>query len=279
MTETPNIAIIIPARYSSSRFPGKPLAKIAGKTMLQRVTHLAKYAARDFPHIGVCVATDHPQIQKHSKDIGVACVLTDPKCPTGSDRALASLKGIKEKPDFVLNLQGDAPFTEPMAIKRIIEAFYENTNYEVITPVHRLTWGDLDRLIEAKKTTPFSGTTAIVSESGQALWFSKHIIPAMRDEQTMRMESQFSPVNQHMGLYGFRTDILEKYCSLPPSNYEQLEGLEQLRMLENDIKIQTVEIELTPGRIQSGIDTAEDVDRAEANIRRFGDPMASQLIL
>ncbi|MCB1531666.1 MAG: 3-deoxy-manno-octulosonate cytidylyltransferase [Alphaproteobacteria bacterium] len=276
---TPSIAIIIPARYASTRFPGKPLAKIGGKTMLERVVHLARYASIDFPNIGVCVATDHPQIQKHCKQIDVPSVLTDPRCATGSDRALASLKGIKDKPDFILNLQGDAPFTEPMAVKRIIEAFLENPKHEVITPIHRLSWSDLDRLRENKKTTPFSGTTAIVDETGRALWFSKNILPAIRNEKELREQGQFSPVNQHIGLYGYRTDILEKFCHSKPSRYETLEGLEQLRLLENGIKVQTVEIELLPGRIQSGIDTAEDVERAEANIRRFGDPINEQRML
>ena len=197
--------------------------------------------------------------------------MTDPACKTGSDRVLAALKGIEDKPDFVLNLQGDAPFTEPMAVKRIINAFFDNPEYEVVTPIHRLTWKDLDRLREAKKATPFSGTTAITNKDGGAVWFSKNILPAIRGEETLRMEDQFSPVNQHIGLYGYRTDILQKFCALKPSPYEELEGLEQLRMLENGIKVQTVEIELAPGRIQSGVDTPEDIERAEEYIRKFGD--------
>lgn len=278
-TAQKKVAVVIPARYGSKRFPGKPLAKIAGKTMLERVVALAKHATRHFDDIGLCVATEHPQVQAHAKQIGVPCIMTDPKCPTGSDRVLAALSQIKNKPDFILNLQGDAPFTEPLAIQRIFEAFLENPEHEVITPVHRLRWKDLDRLRESKQTTPFSGTTAIVHENGQALWFSKNIIPAIREESKMREEQDLSPVYQHMGLYGFRADILEKYCALKPSPYEELEGLEQLRMLENGIKIQTVEIELQPGRIQSGIDTLEDLDRAEKNIQKLGDPLDEYITL
>ena len=97
----------------------------------------------------------------------------------------------------------------------------------------------------------------------QRFWFSKNIIPAIRNEEKLRADERVSPVFQHMGLYGFRSDILEKFCALPQGHYEQLEGLEQLRMIENGIKITAVKVEIESGIIQSGIDTPEDVQRAE----------------
>ena len=136
------------------------------------------------------------------------------------------------------------------------------------TPVHALRWSDLDRLREAKKTTPFSGTTAILDKDDRALWFSKNIIPAIRKEDRSK---EPSPVFQHMGLYGFRVDILERFCALPLGHYEQLEGLEQLRMIENGIQIQSVRIDVEPGRMQSGIDTPEDLARAETILAELGD--------
>ena len=244
--------------------------------MLQRVVALAEYASRDYPNIGVCVATDNAEIQKHAQKIDAACVMTSEKCATGSDRALAAAQKLKHRPDFILNLQGDAPFTEPLAIKKIIEAFHDNPEHEVVTPVHNLSWRDLDRLREAKKTTPFSGTTAILTPAAQAVWFSKNILPAIRGEEELRTKSEYSPVYQHVGLYGYRTDILEKFCASAPSPYETLEGLEQLRLLENDIKIQTVDVDIAPGQIQSGIDSQEDIDRAERRIEQYGDPMVHQ---
>jgi len=262
-----NIAIAIPARYASTRFPGKPLTMIAGKTMLQRVVELAQGIAKDTPNITVFVTTEDKRIDDHAKNLGVPCLVTPPSCPTGSDRVLSALRQLDDWPDYVINLQGDAPFTPPSVVKALIGEFQNNPDAEVVTPVHQLSWGDLDRLRESKKTTEFSGTTAIVGEDNRAIWFSKTIIPAIREEEKLREQDALSPVHQHMGLYGFRTHILEKFCNAPQGVYEQLEGLEQLRMIENGIKITTVKVQIKGGTIQSGIDTPEDVARAEALLK------------
>lgn len=267
------LAIAIPARYGSTRFPGKPLAMIAGKTMLQRVLEVAQKAAEPYDDISVFVTTEDKRIAEHVEDLGAACIPTPTSCRTGSDRVLAAIRQMSDWPDFVINLQGDAPFTPPSVIQKMISAFIDNPRAEVITPVHRLSWDDLDRLRNRKKETPYSGTTAIVKDDGQALWFSKNIIPAIRKEYILRMEDPYSPVHQHLGLYGFRSDILEKFCMCEQGVYEELEGLEQLRMLENGIRIQTVEFEIEEGMIQSGVDSPEDIDRAESHILNHGEPI------
>jgi 3-deoxy-manno-octulosonate cytidylyltransferase (CMP-KDO synthetase) len=267
-------AIAIPARYNSTRFPGKPLVKIAGKTMIQRVLEIAHKAAKPYgENIDVFVTTDDKRIADHvENDLGNHCINTPPSCKTGSDRVLSALRQLSEWPDFVINLQGDAPFTPFVVVQDIIEGFNLNSKAEVITPVHRLSWEGLDDLRKAKSKTPFSGTTAVVNSKGQALWFSKNILPAMRNEKDLREASPYSPVYQHVGLYGFRSDILERFCSLPEGIYEKLEGLEQLRMLENGIRINTVEISPEHGTIQSGIDSPEDVRRAEKFFAKYGEP-------
>ncbi|MCB1563535.1 MAG: 3-deoxy-manno-octulosonate cytidylyltransferase [Alphaproteobacteria bacterium] len=257
------IAIAIPARYASTRFPGKPLAKIGGISMLERVTRVAKEAASGIKDIRFFVTTEDERIAAHAGEIGVECVMTSESCPTGSDRVHEALEQLEDKPDFVINLQGDAPFTPVSVVRAMIKTFRDNPEAEVITPVHRLSWHDLDRLREAKKTTPFSGTTAILGKDNRALWFSKNIIPGIRKEESLRAESDISPVYQHMGLYGFRVDVLAKFCALPQGVYEQLEGLEQLRMLENGITVTAVPVEIEKGKMQSGIDTPEDLARAE----------------
>jgi len=266
-------AIAIPARYNSTRFPGKPLARIAGKTMLQRVLEIAHKAAEPYGDaIDVFVATDDKRIADYvESDLGAHCINTPPSCKTGSDRVLSALRQLSEWPDFVINLQGDAPFTPPTVVQDIIESFNLNPKAEVVTPVHRLSWSGLDALRKAKNKTPFSGTTAVVNEKGQALWFSKNILPAMRNEKELREESPYSPVFQHIGLYGFRSDILERFCSLPEGINEKLEGLEQLRMLENGIRINAVEIQPEHGTIQSGIDSPEDIKRAEKYFAKYGE--------
>lgn len=263
------LAIAIPARYGSTRFPGKPLAMIGKKTMLERVVDIAHEAAEKYDDITIFVTTENMRIAEHARDIGVACITTPASCKTGSDRVLSALRQLDQWPDFIVNLQGDAPFTPPSVIQKLFDAFSDTPQCEVITPVHRLSWRDLDSLRERKKATPFSGTTAIVDETGRALWFSKTILPAIRNETELRNESPLlSPVYQHMGLYGFRPDSLEQFCRLPQSRYEELEGLEQLRMLEGGIRIQTVAVEIPEGAIQSGIDSPEDLKRAEEFINR-----------
>lgn len=258
--------IIIPARYGSTRFPGKPLALIGGKSMLNRVVDVAKEVSSKFGDIGIYVATDDERIAEHAAQIGVECIMTDSSCRTGSDRALEAAKKLPEKPDFILNLQGDAPFTPPQAIYAILEHLQNNPDAQVVTPACQLSWVDLTRLRTSKVATPFSGTCVVYGKDGKAFWFSKNIIPAIRNEPQLRQTMDGSPVYQHLGLYGYRYDILEKFCSLPEGYYEKMEGLEQLRMLENGISIHCVEIKIEDGEYHSGIDTPEDLKRAEAII-------------
>ncbi|PZQ47384.1 MAG: 3-deoxy-manno-octulosonate cytidylyltransferase [Micavibrio aeruginosavorus] len=256
-------AIIIPARYGSTRFPGKPLVKLAGKSMLERVVDLANEAAKPVKNIIVAVATEDARIEEHCKEIGVQCVMTSDACKTGSDRVLEAAQHLGGDFDFVVGLQGDAPFTPVEAPYKMLQAFISDPAIEVVTPVVNLRWSELDALRESKKVTPFSGTTCVLDSKGKAFWFSKNILPGIRKEEELRKKSEFSPVHQHLGLYGFRFDILKKFVTLAEGHYEKLEGLEQLRLLENGISIQTVVLDVDLGKAQAGIDSPEDVERAE----------------
>ncbi|MFA5592524.1 MAG: 3-deoxy-manno-octulosonate cytidylyltransferase [Micavibrio sp.] len=260
-------AIIIPARYASTRFPGKPLVQLGGQSMLSRVAAIAHAAAEKLKNVTVAVATEDERIADHCKEIGIECVMTSAHCKTGSDRVLEAAQQMGGHFDFVLGLQGDAPFTPVAAPLKIVETFIGAPDSEVITPVVRLRWDELDALRESKKTTPFSGTTCVIDPKGRALWFSKNILPAIRKEDDLRKRDKFSPVYQHIGLYGFRFDILKKFVTLSEGHYEKLEGLEQLRLLENGIAIQTVAIDVDAGMAQAGIDSPEDVKRAEALLK------------
>jgi len=261
-------AIVIPARYGSTRFPGKPLALIGGRSMLSRVVDVANKAAAAHLGTDVMVATEDKRIADHCAQLGVTCVMTPDDCPTGSDRVLAAARLSGGQYDVLFSLQGDAPFTPPAAVGAMLAAFAANPKHEVVTPVVKLRWPELDALRDAKKTTPFSGTTAVIDNTGRALWFSKNILPAIRGEDKLRSAGEFSPVHQHLGLYAYRTDILEKFVSLPQGHYEQLEALEQLRLLENGITIHTVTVAVDQGLAQAGIDSPEDVARAEALLKR-----------
>ena len=255
-------AIIIPARYASTRFPGKPLVSIGGETMLSRVANIARQAAHSLKNVTLAVATEDARIEEHCRQIGIQCVMTSDNCKTGSDRVLEAATHLGGDFDFVVGLQGDAPFTPVEAPVKMLEAFIGDPSIEVVTPIVQLRWAELDALRESKKVTPFSGTTCVIDAKGKALWFSKNILPAIRKEETLR-KGEFSPVFQHIGLYGFRFDILKKFVTLPEGKYEKLEGLEQLRLLENGISIQTVTLKVDAGMAQAGVDSPEDVERAE----------------
>ena len=269
MTGTPDTLIVVPARYGSSRFPGKPLAEIAGRSMISRVVQVANEAAKS-AKAAVIVATDDDRIKAHVERIGTPCVMTDPSLASGSDRALAAADLFAPQADFIVNLQGDAPFTPPSHIEAVLRSPARQTA-DVVTIANQLSWSALDRLRVQKQTTPFSGTTCSRDASGRALWFSKTILPAIRQEPTLREEGAASPVLQHVGLYGYRREALEAFCALSPGHYETLEGLEQLRFLENGMRIH-IELSASSEFPSFGIDTLEDLARAEDLIARHGDP-------
>lgn len=259
--------IVIPARFESKRFPGKPLHRIHGVSMLARTADVARRAG-SATGARVVIATDDSRIADHASELGLEAVMTDPALPSGTDRARAAADLVAPDADFIVNFQGDAPFTPPAHIAALIE---NASRADVVTPVVRLSWEGLDDIRERKKTTPFSGTTCIRAENGRAIWFSKMVLPAIREEAKLRASGLQSPVFQHIGLYGYSRAALARIAGLPASRYETLEGLEQLRFLENGLTVFAVEVE-APDLAISGIDTPEDAALAEELIRRHGDP-------
>ncbi len=257
------VAIIIPARYASTRFPGKPLALLAGEPVLAHVVKVARAAAAQWDNIGVYVTSDDQRIADLATSLGVECIMTSPDCPTGTDRVRDAAQKISPRPEFVINLQGDAPLTPPDFVSAMLESYYKKLS-TIITPVVRLSWQELDALRASKAQTPFSGTTVVMNAGKEALWFSKNIIPAIRKEKDLRAMSALSPVYRHIGLYGYEFSTLEKYVTLLAGHYEDLEGLEQLRALENGMTIQCVEVEYRGRPAMTGIDSPEDLARAEA---------------
>ena len=266
--------VIIPARYESTRLPGKPLTLIAGQTMLSRVCAIARAAARDSGNIDVLVATDDDRVGAHCEAIGTPWVMTPASCPSGTDRVLAALRQLPQAYDVVVNLQGDAPLTPPDFIAAMLKAFKADPGIEAVTPAVRLSWSELDQLRTQKVETPFSGTSVVVDPNGNARWFSKQIIPAMRNEAALRRQEAMSPVLRHVGLYGYTRKMLETYVTLPAGHYERLEGLEQLRVLEHGYGIRVVEVDYQGRAAMSGVDSPADVARAEALIARHGELLA-----
>lgn len=265
------IAIIIPARYGSSRLPGKPLATIAGISMLERTYQVALKAIQQVPDTLCVIATDDVRIEAHAKTFDAPTVLTSQSCPTGSNRVLEACDNLGIKPDIIVNLQGDEPLLPPNFISALIESMQKDPAIEVITPVTQLSWAELDRLRQHKINNPFSGTTAAINSDGRALWFSKHIIPAIRKENELRATRALSPVYRHIGLYAYSYQALKTYDELSEGHYETLEGLEQLRFLEAGIPIQTTTVDYGDWPSMSGVDTADDLKLAEQLLDTHGE--------
>lgn len=249
----------------------KPLLPIAGHSLLHRTIALGRNAVASEADARLVVATDDRRIADHAEAIGCEAVMTNAAIATGSGRALATARQEATSPAIVVNLQGDSPFQPPAALGAMVAALRDGIA-DVVTPVVRLSWTALDNLREHKVLTRSSGTTCVRAADGRALWFSKAIIPAIRDEASLREAGDPSPVWRHIGLYAYRLAALEAFEAAPPTELEQIEGLEQLRLLELGLRIDAVAVE--PSRFDiSGIDTAEDIARAEALIAAYGDPI------
>jgi 3-deoxy-manno-octulosonate cytidylyltransferase (CMP-KDO synthetase) len=265
--------IVIPARFASQRLPGKPLIPIAGQTLLERVVAIAREGARRVGNADIVVATDDARILDHARSLGCDAVMTDAAISSGSGRAWAVARDRTPRPPIVVNLQGDAPFAQPAMIAALIAALRASP-CGVATPVVPLSWEALDALRRHKQVSPFSGTTCTRHADGRALWFSKAVIPSIRGEVQLRQAGPLSPVLRHIGLYAYRFDTLGRFEATAPTPYETLEGLEQLRFLETDEDILTVEAGALPHSM-SGIDTREDVAMAERLIAEHGEPHLS----
>ena len=272
--------IVIPARYASKRFPGKPLAMLAGKPILKRVWEIASFVCKTVPSCSAIVATETPsdscpsdQIVTFCKNSDIPVVTTSDACRSGSDRAWEVASRKTPAPDVIVNLQGDVPTCPPDFIVKLIKALEQSPTADVASVYTRLSWEALDILRNLKQKTPFSGTTVVTNGANEALWFSKNIIPAIRNEERLRKESPFSPVKRHVGLYAYRYEALRFFASSEKSPYEELEQLEQLRFLENGRRVQMVECEYPNGydKSISGVDSQEDLERIEQIIRENGE--------
>lgn len=256
-------AVIIPARYGSSRFPGKPLAPVAGVPMVQRVWAIARAAAG----VGrAVVATDDPRIRDAVQAFGGEAVMTPPECRNGTERAQAAVLNLADAPDVIINLQGDAVLTPPWVIAAVAGAFDKAPDVAMATPAVALDDDQLAALLAHKKDHPASGTTVTFDAKGDALYFSKAVIPFRRQAG--------APVYRHVGIYGYRRDTLARLTALPEGVLERTEGLEQLRALENGIKIRVVSVDYR-GRTHWSIDSPADLKAAEDLIAREGELLSA----
>ncbi len=269
---TQPILIVIPARYASTRLPGKPLVKIAGIEMIKRVADIAASICRKNENCRYIVATDDSRIVDYCKTADIPAIMTAETCRSGTERCWDAVSRQEEKPDFIINLQGDNPLCPPWVIQQLIDE-WRMCPGDVFTPCIRLDWGEYERLVEAKKSTPYSGTTVLADKDGYALAFSKGIIPAIRNVEKAKQAMPKSPVRRHVGLYAYTYPALQSYFNLPESDYEKgyIEGLEQMRFLFNGMRVKMVEVNYRGRKTTSGVDSPEDVARVESILAEYGE--------
>jgi 3-deoxy-manno-octulosonate cytidylyltransferase (CMP-KDO synthetase) len=255
--------VVIPARLSSSRYPRKPLAMVAGKSLISRVWHLA----RAVPGVSsVYVATDSEEIAAHVVAFGGDAIMTSPTCRNGSERVWEAAASLSEAPSVVVNLQGDAVLMPPWVIEALVREMQADSGVQIATPATRLTKDQYNSMVAMKSKGIVSGTTVTFSKTRDALYFSKGVIPFIREWPT----SGECPIFQHIGVYAYRRDALRQYVELPMGPLEAVEQLEQLRALEHGIAIRVVDVDLR-GRTVWSIDNPEDVTRVEEIIRTEGE--------
>lgn len=258
----PPCCIVIPARSGSSRFSGKMLAEVAGRTVLARTVAIA----RAVPNCDeVVVATNDVQIKAHAEGLGVRVASTPDSCRNGTERILAAAQALRLPHELFVNLQGDAVLTPPWVVEMLIETLRERRDTQVATPVLRLTGAQYSYYQKAKAHGRASGTLVVRGQDGHALYFSKAIIPHLRDP------AQASPpVWRHIGCYGYRASALEHYVRLSATPLEEAEQLEQLRFLEHGVPILTVPVDYR-GRTHGSIDYPEDIAEVADIISREGE--------
>lgn len=228
-------AIIIPARYASTRYPGKPLAILRGadgspKSLIQRSWECAQ--AVDGA-MGVWVATDDERIADAVETFGGKVVMTSPDCANGTERCADAIERLGPIAPIVVNLQGDAPLSPATLIPTLVKRLDEEPDAAMATPAVRCASTTLAHLRADAAAGRVGGTTAVFSRSGRALYFSKRILPYLPDDAPDNVAEKAN-VHLHLGLYACRVDALRRYPGYAPAAFEQAEGLEQLRFLDQD---------------------------------------------
>jgi 3-deoxy-manno-octulosonate cytidylyltransferase (CMP-KDO synthetase) len=257
--------IVIPARYGSTRLPGKPLALIKDKSLLNRTWSIAKA----IKHVDeVYVATDDSRIEEHAHSFGAKVIMTPESCMNGTERVLAAADTLSPRPDIILNLQGDAVLTPPWAIQALLDKMISDPTIGLATTATQMNIDQYNKMLESKMNGLVGGTTVVFDRNNDAMYFSKSMIPYLRDKTVKPL-----PVYRHIGLYVYRYTVLKKYLKLHPSPLEMTEGLEQLRALENGIPIKIVTVDYK-GRTHWAVDSQEDIDIVEKIIDKEGELVA-----
>jgi 3-deoxy-manno-octulosonate cytidylyltransferase (CMP-KDO synthetase) len=260
-------AILIPARFQSSRYPGKPLVELKGasgaaKSLIQR----SYEAARRVRGIdSVHVVTDDERIAECAAAFGAPVIMTSSEARNGTERCAEALPQLGDI-DLVVNLQGDALLTPPGFVESLIARLQDDQDALVATPAMRLRGNEVRLLQQEEAAGRVGGTSVVADEQGHALYFSKRLIPYL---PAAALDDGPSPVRLHVGVYAYRPEALERYVTTPVSELETLEGLEQLRFLVAGVPIAVVEVETPPFALRE-LNNPEDVEPIEAALIEAG---------
>jgi 3-deoxy-manno-octulosonate cytidylyltransferase (CMP-KDO synthetase) len=254
--------IVIPARMASTRYPDKPLALIQGRAMIERVWRVAQVVPEADE---VWIATDDERLRAFAEAFGAQVLMTSPDCLTGTDRVAEAARLLGYRQGIFFSLQGDAVLTPPWVISDVLRAMRADPTIQMATPAVHLKGDAFSDFVDSKRGGSSSGTTVTFNRWGDALYFSKVIIPYNRNEKSLER-----PVYRHIGLYAYRYDSLQQFSQLPEGLFEKSEKLEQLRALENGIPIRVVQVDYR-GRTHGSVDRLEDVLFVESVIAREGE--------
>lgn len=257
--------IIIPARYASRRYPGKPLAMLTLPDGSQKpLIQLTWEAAQQVQGIdAVYVATDDDRIAELSKAFGAEVIMTADTCQNGTERCAEAVENTDIQADIIVNLQGDAPLTPPWFIEALVAEMQQDFQVQMATPVLRCDPRTYGHFIEDRRNGRVGGTTATFDKARNALYFSKEVIPYIDPNQPITSPV---PVFHHVGVYAYRPAALAAYKTWQAGPLETLEGLEQLRFLENGHPIRCVKVN-AQGRVFWELNNPQDIPRIEAALR------------
>lgn len=241
-----NVIGIIPARYASTRFPGKPLAEIGGKPMIQRVYEQVSTCLDE-----VWVATDDTRIQDAVEQFGGKVVMTSDQHRSGTDRCLEAALKMNVPVDVIINIQGDEPFIQAEQIESLKRCFIDKPDTQLATLVKPFAKTDSWETLSNPNSPK-----VVLNANGEAVYFSRSVIPYIRGAETEEW-LQKTTFYKHIGIYAYRMEVLIAIAALPPSRLELAESLEQLRWIENGYRIQTAVTTVE----NLAVDTPEDLER------------------
>ena len=262
------VLVVIPARFASTRYPGKPLVPLTGATGVARtLIERSWLAARAVAGIDrVVVATDDSRIRELCEGFGAEAVMTSPGCLNGTERCAEAHEVLGGGFDIVVNLQGDAPLTPHWFVEDLVAGLRAAPDAQVATPVLRCDGAALNGFLADRRAGRVGGTTAVFAADRGAMYFSKEVIPFTSERYG---DGDLTPVFHHVGVYAYRPESLAAYPGWPVGPLERLEGLEQLRFMEHGRKVLCVEVEAR-GRRFWELNNPEDVPRIEAMLAGMG---------